>query len=128
MNYYFSKKVNTTFDVAVDKVINGLKDEGFSVITNIDMDKKLKGNLNVDFRKYKIVGACNPAYAYKALLVEDKIGVVLPCNFIIQELKSNLIEVAAINPVASMSLIDNSKLMEIALEIQQKLKTVISKL
>lgn len=128
MNYYFSKRIKTTFDEAVERVEAGLKKENFSIVTNIDMDKKLKNTLNVNFRRYKIIGACNADYAYKALVEEDKIGVILPCNFIVQELESDLIEIAAVNPVASMSAIDNSKLMRLALEIQQKLKSIVATL
>ena len=128
MNYYMSKKIKRSFEEAVQLVIEGLKAEGFGVVSEINMNEKLKEKLAVDFRKYKILGACNPSYAYEALLEEDKIGVILPCNVIIQELSEGVIEVAAVNPVASMSSIDNSKLMKIALNVQQKLKSVIEKL
>jgi len=105
-----------------------LKKEGFGVLSEINIQEKLKEKLNLDFRKYKILGACNPGYAYKALQLEDKIGVMLPCNVIIQETKNGTIEVAAVNPIVSMSGIENPKLMQIADEIQKKLKTVIDKL
>ncbi len=128
MNYYMSKKIKRSFEETVPLVIEALALQGFGIISEINMNEKLKEKLGVDFRKYKILGACNPAYAYKAILEEDKIGVILPCNILIQEMSEELTEVAAVNPVASMSAIDNSKLMEIALEVQQKLKSVIEKL
>ena len=102
MNYYISKKINTNFDQAVQLITESLKKEGFGVLTEIDIQEKLKEKLNVDFRKYKILGACNPAYAYKALQLEDKIGKMLPCSIIVQELENNEIEVAEVDPVASM--------------------------
>ena len=128
MKYYISKKISTDFDQAVQLVTESLKKEGFGVLTEINIQEKLKEKLNLDFRKYKILGACNPGYAYKALQLEDKIGVMLPCNVIIQETKDGAIEVAAVNPIVSMSGINNPKLMEIAVEIEKKLKTVIDKL
>jgi len=128
MNYYINKIVNTSFEQVVQQVTDGLKTEGFGILSEINIDEKLKEKLGVDFRKYKILGACNPSYAYKALQLEDKIGVMLPCNVIIQETKDGAIEVAAVNPIVSMSGINNPKLMEIAGEIEKKLKTVIDKL
>lgn len=129
MNYYHSKKMqNVSFDEAVEKVTEALKQEGFGVLTEIDVQATLKKKLDIDFRPYKILGACNPPYAHKALEAEDKIGIMLPCNVIIQETADGAIEVAAVDPVASMSAIENPKLMDIAAEIQQKLKTVIEKL
>ncbi len=128
MKYYITKKISTDFDQAVQLVTESLKKEGFGVLTEINIQEKLKEKLNLDFRKYKILGACNPGYAYKALQLEDKIGVMLPCNVIIQETKNGTIEVAAVNPIVSMSGINNPKLMEIAVEIEKKLKTVIDKL
>jgi len=129
MNYYHSKKMqNVSFDEAVEKVTEALKQEGFGVLTEIDVKATLKKKLDVEFRPYKILGACNPPYAHKALEAEDKIGIMLPCNVIVQETADGSIEVAAVDPVASMSAIENPKLMEIAIEIQQKLKTVIEKL
>lgn len=129
MKYYYSKKLkNVSFDEAVEKVTEALKHEGFGVLTEIDVQATLKNKLDVDFRPYKILGACNPPYAHKALEAEDKIGIMLPCNVIVQESADGSIEVAAVDPVASMSAIENPKLMDIAAEIQQKLKTVIEKL
>ncbi len=125
MNYYMSKIVSDTFDNAEQKVTQELKKEGFGIISEIDLQGKFKEKLDVDFRKYKILGACNPAFSYKALQMEDKIGVMLPCNVVLQELKPGKIEIAIVNPMASMSSIENSKLIEFAGEIQQKLKSVI---
>ncbi|NDP22844.1 MAG: DUF302 domain-containing protein [Paludibacter sp.] len=128
MNYYISKIINKNFDDAESAVVEALKVEGFGVLSEIDIHEKLKEKLNVDFRKYKILGACNPAYAYKALQQEDKVGLMLPCNVIIQELDNNSIEVAAINPVASMMAIENQNLSGIAREIKEKLERVIASL
>ena len=129
MKYYYSKQLkNVSFDEAVEKVTEALKHEGFGVLTEIDVQATLKNKLDVDFRPYKILGACNPPYAHKALSIEDKIGIMLPCNVIVQATADGTIEVAAVDPVASMSAIENPELMEIAVEIQQKLKTVIEKL
>jgi uncharacterized protein (DUF302 family) len=128
MKYYFSKKINTDFDQAIQLVTESLKKEGFGVLTEINLQEKLKEKLNVDFRKYTILGACNPQYAYKALLQEDKIGTMLPCSVIIQELGNNEIEVAAIDPIASMMAIENPALADIAKEIKEKLEHAIASL
>ena len=128
MNYYISKKINTNFDHAVQLITETLKKEGFGVLTEIDIQEKLKEKLNVDFRKYKILGACNPAYAYKALQLEDKIGTMLPCSVIVQELENNEIEVAAVDPVASMMAIENPDLAGIAGEIKEKIERAIASL
>lgn len=128
MSYYFTKTINVNFEQAIQLVTEKLKKEGFGVLSEIDIKEKLKEKLNVDFRKYKILGACNPAYAYKALQKENKIGVMLPCNVIIQETTDGKTEVAAVDPVASMSAIENPGLRDIAGEIQKKLINVIEKL
>ncbi len=128
MSYYISKKVNTSFDQAVQLATESLKKERFGVLTEIDIQDNLKEKLNVNFRKYKILGACNPPYAYKALLQEDKVGVMLPCNVIVQELDNNEIEIAAVDPIASMMAIENSNLAGIAGEIKEKLERVIASL
>src|SRR5690554_7396294 len=114
MNYYFNKTIKGTFEEVIDKVTAGLKTEGFGVLTEIDMKKTFKSKLDVDLRNYKILGACNPTFAYKALEAEDKIGTMLPCNVIVQELKEGVIEVAAVNPMASMQAVENDKLKDIA--------------
>jgi len=128
MDYYFSKTLKITFDEAVAKVTEELKKGGFGVLTEIDVKETLKKKLNVDFRKYRILGACNPPYAYKALQAEDKIGLMLPCNVIVQELPGGKVEVAAIDPVASMAAIDNPKLRDVGEQVRAKLKAVIDNL
>jgi uncharacterized protein (DUF302 family) len=128
MKYYFSKTINTSFDEAINRVTETLKTEGFGVISEIRMHDKLKEKLGVDFKKYTILGACNPGYAYKALQVEDKIGTLLPCNLIVQELTGGKIEVAAVNPIASMMAVNNPELNGIAKEVTDKLQDVISRL
>ena len=125
MQYYFNKIVEMTFEETIDKVTEELKREGFGVLTEIDVKAALKKKINVDFRKYRILGACNPAFAYKALLAEDKIGTMLPCNVIVQEREDGKIEVAAIDPIASMQSVENESLGGIAVEVQSKLKKVI---
>ncbi len=127
MSYYISKKVNGNFDKAVKDVKEKLQEEGFGVISEIDIDQKLKEKLNVDFRPYKILGACNPPAAYEALQKESKIGTMLPCNVIIQQLTENSIEIAAVDPVASMQAVKNSELEGIANEIKAKLAKFIEK-
>src|SRR5680860_441811 len=128
MKYYISKIIKTDFDQAIQLVTESLKKEGFGVLSEINLQKKLKKKLNVDFRKYKILGACNPEYAYKAIQMEDKIGTMLPCSVIVQELNNNEIEVAAVDPVASMMAIENSGLVGIAGEIKEKLERAIASL
>jgi len=128
MNYYFSKTLKTSYDEAIQRTIDALKTEGFGVISDINIDEKLKEKLNVDFRRYRILGACNPPYAYKALQAEDKIGTMLPCNVIVQEFEPNRIEVSAVNPIASMMAIQNPDLKTIAEEITKKLQAVIESL
>ncbi|NEN24870.1 DUF302 domain-containing protein [Cryomorpha ignava] len=128
MNYYFNKTMKGTFEDVIDKVTQGLKDEGFGILTEIDVQETLKKKLDVNFKKYRILGACNPPYAHKALQAEDKIGTMLPCNVIVQEIGEGVIEVAAVNPMASMQAVENEKLNEIANEITSMLKNVIEKL
>lgn len=128
MNYYINKTIKSEFEQAIQYVTEALKKEGFGVLSEIDIKEKLKEKLDVDFRKYTILGACNPPNAYKALQQEDKIGTMLPCNVILQELDDNQIEVAAVNPVASMMAVENPNLKDIADEIKEKLKRVINSL
>jgi uncharacterized protein (DUF302 family) len=125
MNYYFSKTISGSFDDTIRLVTESLKAKGFGVITEIRMHDKFKEKLNVDFKKYTILGACNPSYALKALTMEDKIGAMLPCNFLVIEQGKDLIEVAAINPVASMQATSNSDLIEIANDVSKMLQSVI---
>jgi uncharacterized protein (DUF302 family) len=128
LNYYINTRLHKSFEKTVQLVTEALKVEGFGVLTEISIHDTLKEKLGVDFRKYKILSAYSPDYAYKALLEEDKIGVILTCNVIVQETTDGAIEVAAANPVASMLAIENPKLIDLAIEIHQKLKTVIDKL
>jgi len=125
MSYYFSIKVKGSFENILEKTVLSLKEEGFGVLTEIDVKATLKKKLDVDFRKYKILGACNPHFAYKALQSEDKIGTMLPCSVIIQELNPDEIEVAAVDPLASMKAVENPDLENVAVQVQQKLKRVI---
>ena len=126
MSYYITTKTTKTYEEAIDKVTSELKKEGFGILTEIDVKETLKKKLDVDFRRYKILGACNPPYAYQALQAEDKIGLMLPCNVIVQENPDGEIEVSAIDPIASMQAVDNPNLDEIATQIKTKLQTVIS--
>lgn len=128
MKYYFSKNVNGTFEEAVQNVTESLRKEGFGVLTEIDVKATMKKKLGEDFYNYKILGACNPPYAHKALLAEDKIGTMLPCNVIVQEKEPGKIEVSAINPMASMQAVLNEDLQPIAREISNRLKKVIDEL
>jgi len=128
MKYYYNTILNTDFDSAITKVTEGLKSVGFGILTEIDVQETLKKKLDVDFKKYRILGACNPPYAHQALLAEDKIGTMLPCNIIVQELEEGKVEVAAINPMASMQAVENDTLGEIAEEISEKLQHIIRSL
>jgi len=125
MEYYFSTILRTAFSEAERKVTEALKTEGFGVLTEIDIQAKLKEKLGVDFKKYKILGACNPSFAYKALQVEEKIGVMLPCNTVLIDKENGTIEVVIIHPVASMMAIQNPELATMAKEVTEKLKKVI---
>ena len=127
MSYYFSRTVQTTFDDAIARVTAELKKEGFGVLTEIDVKATLKKKLDVDFRNYRILGACNPKYAYQALQAEDKIGTMLPCNVVVQEIAGVGAEVTAVDPVASMQAITNPKLAEIAHLVREKLRMVIER-
>ncbi len=128
MSYYFSKTLNVSFDEAVARVSDDLKKGGFGILTEIDVKETLKEKLNVDFRRYRILGACNPAFAYEALQTEDRIGLMLPCNVIVQETSEGRIEVAAVDPVASMSAVNNPKLQDVAEGVRAKLKGIIDSL
>ena len=128
MQYYFMKKLDDDFEKAIERVTVELKKEGFGILTEIDVKEAMKKKLNVDFRNYKILGACNPSFALKALEAEDKIGVMLPCNVIVQETPDGGVEVAAVDPVASMQAIDNPSLSEIASEVRGRLEKVVNNL
>lgn len=125
MSYYVSTKFDGSFEQAITKTTEELKKEGFGVLTEIDVKETLKKKLDVDFKKYKILGACNPGFAHKALQAEDKIGTMLPCNVIVEEHKDGTIEVSAVNPLASMQAVENSSLGDIAGEVKSKLEKVI---
>ncbi len=125
MEYYFTKITNEKFESVVQKVTEALKSAGFGILTEIDIKATLKQKLDVDFYNYKILGACNPPFAYKALLAEDKIGTMLPCNVIVQEKVAGQVEVSAVDPVASMLAIENKELAGIANEIRTRLQNVI---
>ena len=127
MTYYVNRKIAAEFDDAVDRVTQALKEEGFGILTDIDVGATLKKKLDVDFRRYRILGACNPPFAYKALQAEDKIGTMLPCNVIVQEAGDGQVELATIDPVASMQAVDNPALQEIAETIRGKLAAAIQK-
>lgn len=126
MAYYINKTITASFDQAIEHVTKALKTEGFGVLSEIDLQQKFKEKLNVDFRKYKILGACSPSYAYKALQHEDKIGTMLPCNVILQETGDKQVEVAIIDPVASMMAVENEELHTFADDVKAKLERVIS--
>jgi uncharacterized protein (DUF302 family) len=128
MSYYFSKTVTAGFEDAVKRTTDALKAEGFGVVTDIDIRQTLKKKLNVEFREYRILGACNPTLAYEALQVENKVGTMLPCNVVVQDIGGGRIEIAAIDPVASMQAIDNAALKAAAELVQAKLRKVIASL
>jgi uncharacterized protein (DUF302 family) len=128
MSYYFSKTLPIAFDEAVRRTTDILKQEGFGIITEIDVKETFKKKINVDFRSYRILGACNPAMAHEALQIEDKVGTMLPCNVVVQDIGGSRSEVAAIDPVASMQAIDNPRLKEAAARVQASLKKVIASL
>ncbi len=128
MSYYFSKTLSLGFDEAIEKVTEALKAEGFGILTEIDVQATLKKKLDVDFRPYKILGACNPPFAYQALQAEEKIGTMLPCNVIVQQKGDHEVEVAAIDPIASMQAVNNPRLLAVAEVIQSKLKNIIENL
>ena len=128
MSYYFNKTISGNFDDVIIKVTDELKKEGFGILTEIDVKETLKKKLDVDFKKYKILGACNPPFAYEALKAEDKIGTMLPCNVIVIEQAPGQIEVAAVDPIASMQTVANPNLGKVASEVQNKLRKVVESL
>lgn len=128
MSYYYSKTLDLPFEEAIEKTTKALKDEGFGVLTEIDIKATLKEKLDIDFKKYQILGACNPPLAHKALTAEDHIGLMLPCNVIVQELDDGKVEVAAVDPVASMQAIENGELGGVAQKVRSLLQKVIENL
>jgi len=125
MKYYMSKILDDSFENAIEKVTAALKEEGFGVLTDIDISATLKKKLDVDYKPYRILGACNPHFAYQALQSEDKIGSMLPCNVIVQE-NQGQIEVSAVDPMASMQAVENEALAELAAQVRAKLEKVIA--
>ena len=128
MTYYFSRTVSGGFDDVLRRATDSLKRAGFGIITEIDVTDTLRKKIGVEFRRYRILGACNPSYAHQALAIEDKIGTMLPCNVIVQETKDGKIEVAAIDPVASMAAVDNPKLKSLAGQVGEMLKKVVAEI
>lgn len=128
MNYSINKKLNKNFNDAVNAVTSGLTKEGFGIITEIDLKEKFREKLGMEFRNYKILGACNPSMAYKAIEAEDKIGVMLPCNVLVQQKENGEVEVSAINPLNSIGTIENEALKAIAAEVSEKLQKVVDAL
>lgn len=126
MTYYFNTTLRTAFEDAVARTVLALKAEGFGIISDIDVQKTLHEKIGVAFRPYRILGACNPKLAHEALQLEDKIGTMLPCNVVVQALADGNVEIAAIDPVASMHAVDNPQLKEAAAEVGQRLKRAIS--
>jgi len=128
MSYYFTKELNASFDEAIVKVTEELKKEGFGILTDIDVKATLKKKLDVEFRPYRILGACNPPFAFQALQAEDKIGTMLPCNVVVQEKAPGKVEVTSIDPVASMAAVNNPNLRTVGEQVREKLKRVIDNL
>jgi uncharacterized protein (DUF302 family) len=128
MSYYFAKEVELTFDEAIEKATAILKEKGFGILTEIDVKATLKAKIDVDFRPYTILGACNPPFAHKALQAESKIGTMLPCNVVVQQTDAGRVEVAAVDPAASMQAVENPDLEAIAGEVRDLLKAVIDEL
>ena len=126
MTYHFSRVVNLPFDAAVSATTNALKKHGFGILTQINVKDTLHTKIGVDFRPYLILGACNPKLAYEALTLEDKIGTMLPCNVIVQQHDGGIVEISAVDPVASMSAIENPKLGQVAGQVRELLKQVVS--
>lgn len=128
MAYYFSKTLSRSFDEAVEKVTAALSAEGFGVISEVDLHEKIKYKLGVDFKKYRILGACNPAYSYRALQAEDKVGVMLPCNVLVIEQGENEIEIAAVNPTDAMMAVHNDVVAEVAAKVGEHLQKALERL
>lgn len=128
MSYYFSKITDQDFDQTIEKVTEELKKEGFGILTEIDVKETFKKKLDVDFRKYRILGACNPQMAHKAINAESRIGTMLPCNVIVQELENGKVEVSAVDPVASMNAVENDTLGAVAGQVRDSLQKVIERL
>jgi len=127
VSYYFSKTIQTTFDDALLRVVEELKKEGFGVLVDIDVARTLKEKLDVDFRPYRILGVCNPTFAYQALQLEDKVGTLLPCNVIVQEIPGVGAEISAVDPVASLQVVENASLDRIATDVRDRIKLALNR-
>lgn len=125
MNYYFVKETTLDFDAAVEKVTGLLKEQGFGIITQIDVKETFKQKINEDFRKYKILGACNPSFAFKAINSEPLIGLLLPCNVVVQEKTGGMVEVSTINPKVNLELVKNEAVNDLACTVTEILEKVI---
>ena len=125
MNYYYSKKIKGTMDELVEQITEGLKKEGFGILSDINIKDLFKEKINVEFRPYRILGACNPVFSNKAITAEERAGLMLPCNFVVQEMGDGLVDVSVVDPVASMTAIDNDELKETAAQIKAKLIFVV---
>ena len=128
MSYYLARTIDADFDAAIRRVTDALAAQGFGILTEIDIKETMKKKLDLEFRRYRILGACNPPLAHRALEAEDKIGALLPCNVIVQEAGDGRVEVAAVDPVASMSAVDSAALAGIAEEVRDKLRAVVESL
>ncbi len=128
MKYFLAKTVSKTYDEALAAVTEALKGEGFGVLTEIDVKETLKKKIDVDFPKYKILGACNPPLAHKALSTENQIGVLLPCNVVVQEHADGRVEVSAMDPVGAMAMVGNKELDAIAADVRERMERVLAKL
>ena len=128
MSYHFTKQINTDFDAAIERATEVLSQKGFGVLTRIDIKETLKKKIGVDFKPYTILGACNPKFAHQALTAESKIGVMLPCNVIVEQVEAGDVEVTAVDPMASMQAIENPELGDIAMQVQTLLKGVIAEI
>lgn len=125
MQYYFSRILDTDFESALQRVTDALKAKGFGIITQIDLKETFKNKIDKDFRPYRILGACNPNYAFEALQLEDKIGAMLPCNVVVQQLDNGQVEVAAVNPVASMAAVPNEALIKLAGQVEELMREMV---
>lgn len=128
MSYYFTTTLDTGFEEAIEKVTEKLKEDGFGILTEIDVTETMKKKLDREMYNYRILGACNPPLAWEAIQSEDKIGTMLPCNVIVQEREPGKVEVSAVDPVASMQAIENEDLGEVAMEVQERLRKIIESL
>ncbi len=125
MSYYYSRKIEGTMDQLIEKITAGLKGEGFGILSDINIKDLFKQKLDVEFRPYRILGACNPVFSNKAITSEERVGLMLPCNFVVQEMGDGLVDVSVVDPVASMTAIDNAELKETAAQIRDKLIFVV---